>query len=62
MWREGEAEPTITNMAKSAYFVLVTLSTVGYGDYTAVTVIGRALVIVFILFGVLFFADNLSKV
>lgn len=38
------------------YFVMVTVSTVGYGDYSPVTVLGRLCIIVFIIAGVAFFS------
>ena len=38
------------------YFTFITMSTVGYGDYSPVTVLGRAFVFVLILVGVTFFS------
>ena len=44
------------------YYIIVTISTVGYGDYTPVTVFGRLFVIVVILGGVLFFSMETGKI
>ena len=37
------------------YFTFVTISTVGYGDYSPETVMGRAFVVIMIFIGVAFF-------
>ena len=44
------------------YFVFVTISTVGYGDYSPVTVIGRFLIIFVIMGGVVFFSNQTAYV
>ena len=44
----------------SAYFSIVTMSTVGYGDLSADTVFGRVSVVIFIIFGVVFFSLQTS--
>ena len=45
---------------QSVYFVMVTISTVGYGDYSPETVIGRGLTSVYILGGVGFFSITIN--
>lgn len=44
------------------YFVMVTVSTVGYGDYSPVTVLGRLFIIVFIVAGVAFFSIETGNI
>lgn len=44
-----------------AYFIIVTLSTVGYGDYTAMTDIGRLFMVILIIVGIAFFAVALPN-
>ena len=44
-----------------AYFIMVTMSTVGYGDYFAMTAIGRAFMTFFIIAGIAFFAFALPN-
>lgn len=44
------------------YFVAVTLTTVGYGDFSPVTVLGRVFVIFMIVLGVIVFADTASRI
>ncbi|OQR81799.1 Voltage-gated Ion Channel (VIC) Superfamily [Thraustotheca clavata] len=45
----------------SFYFMLVTVSTVGYGDFTPKTVLGRASVIYFIVAGIYTFAQETAR-
>lgn len=45
----------------AVYFVVVSLSTVGYGDYTPVTMLGRAFVILMIVIGVIIFSNSISQ-
>ena len=60
----GETSPTTSTAAdmgdisfyQMVYLPLSTMSTVGYGDYSPVTVLGRAFVFVLILVGVTFFS------
>eukprot|EP01129_Flabellula_baltica_P009824 TRINITY_DN4086_c0_g1_i5.p1 TRINITY_DN4086_c0_g1~~TRINITY_DN4086_c0_g1_i5.p1 ORF type:complete len:599 (+),score=108.64 TRINITY_DN4086_c0_g1_i5:150-1946(+) len=52
--------PDIT-LDNSFYFVLVTLSTVGYGDITPTTFVGRMVVIVLILTAVIVFPLQISR-
>ena len=44
-----------------AYFIMVTMSTVGYGDYFAMTDVGRAFMTFFIIAGIAFFAFALPN-
>ena len=43
------------------YFVFITISTVGYGDYSPRTVLGRAATVVIILAGVAFFSVSTAE-
>ena len=45
-----------TSFFSLCYFTFVTISTVGYGDYSPTTVFGRLFVIIVILGGVCFFS------
>jgi hypothetical protein len=47
-----DGTPTRLNLADTIYFSFVTLSTIGYGDITAIDAIARILVIAEIIFGV----------
>jgi hypothetical protein len=42
-------------LSEAAYFTMISISTVGYGDYSPSTVIGRVLTMFFILGGIMFF-------
>lgn len=44
------------------YFVAVTLTTVGYGDFSPATALGRLFVIFMIILGVIVFADTASHI
>jgi voltage-gated potassium channel len=48
----NESETALTNYIQSLYFVVTTLTTVGYGDVTAATNAERLYVILIMLFGV----------
>ena len=50
------------NIFKAAWFVIVTLSTVGYGDISPVTPLGKFLTVPIIVAGLLFMAMPISIV
>ena len=54
MWRvEGTSDgATITSFRRAVWWAVVTTTTVGYGDYTPVTPIGRAIAIVLMILGI----------
>lgn len=54
-WRDFSNEQHVTFL-EYAYFTIVTMSTVGYGDYFAMTDTGKAFMTVFIIAGISFFA------
>ena len=43
MVESGQPETQFTDLATSVYWAIVTMTTVGYGDITPVTAIGRLL-------------------
>lgn len=45
----------------AVYYVVVTLSTVGYGDYTPLTILGRLFVVFMIVVGVIIFSNSISQ-
>jgi hypothetical protein len=47
---------------KSLWYVTVTVSTVGYGDVSPVSFMGKLAGIVFIVVGVFFFSSNISRI
>lgn len=49
------------NLFNAIYFIFITLTTVGYGDFSAQTYFGRGAVIIFVIFGIALFADHISK-
>ncbi|MBI2316281.1 MAG: two pore domain potassium channel family protein, partial [Betaproteobacteria bacterium] len=53
--QDGE-EPLITSLWEALWYSLVTVATVGYGDYTPKTVLGRVIGSVLILVGVAVFS------
>ena len=59
-WRNFSNEQSSTFL-EYAYFTMVTMSTVGYGDYFAVTDIGRGFMTFFIIAGIAFFAFALPN-
>ena len=59
---EGEAAADFDSIANSAWFVLVTLSTVGYRDSTPATDAGHVIACVAIVAGVLFMSMPLAIV
>ena len=44
------------------YFIMVTISTVGYGDYSPATFLGRWVIIGFIIIGVVFFSMESANI
>ncbi|CAD5119157.1 DgyrCDS7795 [Dimorphilus gyrociliatus] len=44
------------------YFLVITMSTVGYGDVTCVTVIGKSFIIIFIIGSMYLFARNIDVI
>ena len=59
-WRNFSNQQSNTFL-EYAYFTMVTMSTVGYGDYFAMTDIGRAFMTLFIIAGIAFFAFALPN-
>lgn len=59
-WRDFDNHQSNTFL-EYAYFIMVTMSTVGYGDYFAMTDIGRAFMTFFIIAGIAFFAFSLPN-
>ena len=59
-WKDFDNKQSNTFL-EYAYFVMVTMSTVGYGDYFAMTDIGRAFMTFFIIAGIAFFAFALPN-
>lgn len=59
-WRNFDNKQSNTFL-EYAYFIMVTMSTVGYGDYFAMTDIGRAFMTFFIIAGIAFFAFALPN-
>ena len=54
-------EERLKNFFDALYFVVVTMTTVGYGDVTPLSEIGRAMTLLMILTGVLFIPWQLSE-
>eukprot|EP00178_Gracilaria_changii_P019017 TRINITY_DN553_c0_g1_i1.p1 TRINITY_DN553_c0_g1~~TRINITY_DN553_c0_g1_i1.p1 ORF type:complete len:1328 (-),score=151.34 TRINITY_DN553_c0_g1_i1:1808-5791(-) len=49
------------NFLNSCYFIIVTLSTVGYGDFSPTTVQGRTFTLFIIIIGIVIFASIVSE-
>eukprot|EP01119_Soliformovum_irregulare_P012445 TRINITY_DN3238_c0_g1_i1.p1 TRINITY_DN3238_c0_g1~~TRINITY_DN3238_c0_g1_i1.p1 ORF type:complete len:1007 (-),score=300.40 TRINITY_DN3238_c0_g1_i1:109-3129(-) len=56
-----ETGGSITNMLDAIYFIIVTSSTVGYGDYSPKTPAGKVIVMGMIIVGIAIFPIQLSK-
>ena len=50
----SEADPTFHSIPHAIWFIFVTMTTVGYGDVSTVSALGRSLNIIAMVFGVLF--------
>lgn len=59
-WRDFDNQQS-NSFLEYAYFIMVTMSTVGYGDYFAMTDIGRGFMTFFIIAGIAFFAFALPN-
>ena len=55
-WKDGVDPETPHSVLIYVYLTMVTMSTVGYGDFSPVTDLGRGFMILFILAGLSFFA------
>ena len=55
-------ETSNLSLMQSAWYVMVTVSTVGYGDVYPVSFLGKVAGIVFIVVGVFFFSSNISHI
>lgn len=51
-WVESPVNPQVTNLDDSTYFMIVTMSTVGYGNIVPYTGIGRLISVIAIIVGV----------
>jgi voltage-gated potassium channel Kch len=60
MIREDGSESPYTSIPVSIYWAITTFTTVGYGDITPVSIEGRVLAAVAMIFGVIFFALPLA--
>lgn len=49
------------SLMSSVYFMFVTVSTVGYGDFTPKTVLGRFIICIFIIIGIYMFANETAR-
>uniref|UniRef100_A0A0N5ABA1 BK channel n=1 Tax=Syphacia muris TaxID=451379 RepID=A0A0N5ABA1_9BILA len=58
----GFTNPHRLSYWECVYFVLVTMSTVGYGDIHCTTACGRAFMVFFILFGLALFASYVPEI
>ena len=58
----GEFKPAITDLVTASYYAIVTMSTVGYGDFTPQTAQAKLFTISIIVLGVAVFATSLTAV
>jgi quinol-cytochrome oxidoreductase complex cytochrome b subunit len=56
----AETEPTITNFNDAYYFVVITLTTVGFGDFYPTTTFTRAFLIFYSIFGLAMVANVIA--
>lgn len=61
-WENGPENQTNLSMMQSSWFVIVTVSTVGFGDISPVSFLGKVAGIVFIVVGVWFFSSSLGHI
>lgn len=57
-----DADDQRLSFLRSLWFVVVTVSTVGYGDFTPTSILGRLCGMVLILVGVLFFGNKTGQI
>ena len=62
MYLSDGVESSYQSIADSIYFVLVTMTTTGYGDQTPASTTGKMLAVIIALFGILFLAMPLTIV
>ncbi|NNM54055.1 MAG: potassium transporter TrkA [Spirochaetales bacterium] len=62
LWLGEDFSPAIKTLSQALYFVVVTMSTVGYGDITPKTAQGQLFTVSLILLGITVFAATLSTV
>jgi hypothetical protein len=55
-------DPSELNMFTSIYFIFITLASVGYGDFTVKTILGRVSIIFFVVSGVVVFTYNTTRI
>ncbi|WP_232954255.1 ion channel [Mycoplasmopsis phocirhinis] len=56
MKKDGQNKPDGNQFLKAIYFTTVTMTTIGYGDLTPTTQVGRIMVIVLSIIGIAIFA------
>ena len=55
-WAEREVNPAVTSIADAIWWAVVTLTTVGYGDVTPITLEGRIAAGILMVLGITFFS------
>jgi len=64
---DGFVDTTITtgmgdiSFSTMFYWIITTISTVGYGDFSPTTVVSRMAVVCFIVYGVIFFSNEIGR-
>eukprot|EP00466_Bigelowiella_natans_P005252 jgi/Bigna1/36790/e_gw1.16.96.1 len=59
---ERKENPDINSIPQAYYFIIITMTTVGYGDVSPVTPLGKAIGCCVVLFGIVFLALPLAVV